>query len=100
MIGRGVAALHKGVLSTGEVFSGDFSGKRTADTKRYRVPHIIISIDAVLAKDTPFGVSSIRLIPYVSYPPKNPNFGEDNGDSQLKRLRAYLGTGKTYHDAW
>jgi hypothetical protein len=45
------------------------------------------------------GVSSTRHIPWGSYPPKTPHFGAFNGDSQLKRLRAYLGPGATYHDA-
>jgi hypothetical protein len=35
-------------------FSGDFSGKRTADTERSS-PSYYTSIDAVTAKDVPFG---------------------------------------------
>jgi hypothetical protein len=99
MIGRGVTAPHVGeIYGSGRFFSGDFSGKRTADPERSS-PTYYTSIDAVPAKEVPFGVSSIRLIPWGSYPPKTPHFGAVNGDSQLKRLRAYLGTGETYHDA-
>jgi hypothetical protein len=73
-------------------FSGDLLGKRTADPER-STPTCYTPIDAVPAKEVPFGVSSIRLIPWGSYPRKTPHFWAPNGDSQLKRLRAYLGTG-------
>jgi hypothetical protein len=46
-----------------------------------------------------FGVSSIRLILWGSYLPKAPHFGEVNGDSQLERLRAYLGEAETCYNA-
>jgi hypothetical protein len=78
----------------GVFFSGDISGKRTADPERSSPTHYT-SIDAVPAKEVPFG----GLIPRGSYPRKTPHFGPANGDSQLKRLRAYLGTGETYDDA-
>jgi hypothetical protein len=81
-------------------FSGDFSGKRTADPERSGSSHTYYtSVDAVLAKDLPLRVSSIHLIPWGSYPQKLPVLETSMGISSLKRLGAYLGIGKMYHDA-
>jgi hypothetical protein len=92
MIGRGVSAPHVGEIygSRRFLFAGDLLGKRTADPERSS-PTCYTSVDAVPAKDVPFGVSSIRLIPWGSYSRKAPHFGAAYGHSQLKRLRAYLG---------
>jgi hypothetical protein len=74
MIGWGVAAPHIGeIYGPRSSFSGDLLGKRTADPERSS-PTYYKSIDAVSAKDVPFGVSSICLIPQGSYPPKTPHF--------------------------
>jgi hypothetical protein len=96
MIGRGVAAPHIGeIYGSRSFFSGDFSGKPTAEPKRSSPT----TIDAVPAKDVPFGNLIDTSHPMWEYPRKTPHFGAVNGDSQLKRLRAYLCTGETYHDA-
>jgi hypothetical protein len=79
-------------------FSGDFSGKRTADPERSS-PTYYTSIDAVSAKDVPFWGLTDMSHPMGSYPPKIPHFGDVNGDFQLKRFRAYLDKAETYHDA-
>jgi hypothetical protein len=73
-------------------FSGDLLGKRTADPER-STPTCYTPIDAVPAKDVPFGglIDTSHSLGELS--PKNPHFGAPNGDSQFKRLRAYLGTG-------
>jgi hypothetical protein len=78
--------------------SGDFSGKRTADPERWS-PTYYTSIDAVSAKDVPFGGLINTSHPIGELSPKNPHFGDVKGDFQLKRLRAYLDTGETYHGA-
>jgi hypothetical protein len=55
MIGRGVAASRAGeIYGWRSFFSGDFSGKRTADPERSS-PTYYTSMDAVSAKDVPFG---------------------------------------------
>jgi hypothetical protein len=79
----------------GDFFSGDLLGKRTADPARSSptIPTYYTSIDAVPAKDVPFGGLIDTSDPMGSYPRKTPHFGAVNGDSQLKRLRAYLNTG-------
>ena len=82
----------------GVFFSGDLLGKRTADPERSS-PTCYTSIDAVPAKDVPFGGFIDTTHPMGELSPKNPHFGAPNGDSQLKRLRAYLCTGETYPDA-
>jgi hypothetical protein len=99
MIGQGVAASHIGeIYGWLSFFSGDMLGKRTADPERSS-PTNYTSIDAASAKDVPFVCLIDTSYPMGSYPRKTPNFGAVNGDSQLKRLRAYLGTGETYEDA-
>ena len=64
MIGWGVAAPHMGEIYGPRkfFFSGDLLGKRTADPERSS-PTYYTSIDAVSAKDVPFGVSSICHTP-------------------------------------
>jgi hypothetical protein len=57
------------VVDWWSAFSGDFSGKCTADPKRWSLTYYI-SIDAVSVKDVPLGVSSINLIIWGSYTPK------------------------------
>jgi hypothetical protein len=55
MIGRGVAAPHIGAIyGSGSFFSGDFSGKPTADPERSS-PTYYTSINVVPAKEVPFG---------------------------------------------
>jgi hypothetical protein len=76
----------------GVLFSGDLLGKRTADPERSS-PTNYTPIDAVPTKDVPFGGLIDTTHPTGSYFPKSPHFGAPSGDSQLKRLRAYLGTG-------
>jgi hypothetical protein len=99
MIGRGVSAPHIGeIYGSRSFFSGDFSGKRTADPERSS-PTYYTSIDAVPAKEVPFGGLIDTSDSMGSYPQKTPHFGAVNGDSQFKRLWAYLGPGETYHDA-
>jgi hypothetical protein len=98
MIGRGVALPIRVKLSTGGVFSGDLSGKRTADPGRTR-PTYHTSIDAVSVKDVPLGGLIDTSHPLGKLSPLTLHFGDVNGDFQLKRLRAYLGTEATYHDA-
>ena len=74
MIGRGVAAPHMGeVVRLAEFFSGDFSGKRTADPERSS-PTYYTSIDAVSAKDVPFGGLIDTSHPMGELSPKNPSF--------------------------
>jgi hypothetical protein len=91
MIGRGVTAPHIGEIYGSGSFSGAFSGKRTADPERSS-PTYYTSIDAVSAKDVPFGGFIDTSYPMGELSPKTPRFGAVNGQSQLKRLRAYLGT--------
>jgi hypothetical protein len=87
-------------LSVGGVifFSGGFSGKPTSDPERSS-PTYYTSIDAVSAKDVPSGGLINTSHPTGELSPKTPHFGAVNGDFQLKRLRAYLDTGETYHGA-
>jgi hypothetical protein len=59
----GIAAPHIGeVYCWRSFFSDDLLGKPTADPERSSRTYYT-SIVAVSAKDVPFGVSSIRLIP-------------------------------------
>jgi hypothetical protein len=100
MICRGVAAHHIGeIYDWRRFFSGDFSCKRTADPE-HSSPTYYTSIDAVPAKNVPFGGLTDTSHPVGELSPKNPHFMDVNGDSQLKRLQAYLCTGESYHDAW
>jgi hypothetical protein len=69
-----------------EFFSGDFSGKRTADPERSS-PTYYTSIDAVLAKEVPFGGLIDTSHPMGELSPKNPNFGAVNGSPSLKVYR-------------
>jgi hypothetical protein len=94
MIGRGVAAPHIGELygSRSFSFSGDLLGKRTADPERSSST-CYTSIDAVPAKEVPFGSLIDTSHPVRELSPQNPSFWGVNGDSQLKRFRASLGTG-------
>jgi hypothetical protein len=78
-----------------DFFSHDLLGKRTADPERSS-PTYYTSIDAFSAKDVSFGGLIDTSHPMGELSPKTPHFGAVNGDSQLKRLRAYLGTGETY----
>ena len=98
MIGWGSRLPIRVKLSTGGVFSGVLLGKRTADPEPSSTTYYT-SIDAVPAKGVPLEVSSIHLIPWGSYSPKNPHFEDSNGDFQHKRLPAYLGKEETFHDA-
>jgi hypothetical protein len=99
MIGRGVTAPHIGeIYGSRSFFSGDLLGKPTADPERSS-PTYYTSIDAVPAKEVPFGGLIDTSHPMGELSPKTPHFWTPNGDSQLKRLRAYLGPGETYHDA-
>jgi hypothetical protein len=94
----GVAAPHIGeIYGSRSFFSGDISGKRTADPERSS-PIYYTSIDAVSAKDVPFGELIDTSHPIGEVSPKTPHFWDVNGDFQLKRLRAYLGSEETYHD--
>jgi hypothetical protein len=68
-------------------FSGDSSGKRTADPERASPTYYIYkSIDAVSAKDVPFGGLIATSHPRGELSPKSPHFEDVNGDFQLKRL--------------
>jgi hypothetical protein len=83
MIGQGVAAPHTGeVVGWWSFFSGDFSGKPTADPERSS-PTYYTSIDAVSAKDEPFG----GLIPRGVIPQKPLILGTSIGISSLNVYR-------------
>jgi hypothetical protein len=98
MIGQGIAAPHIGeIYGWRSFFFGDFSGKRTADPERSS-PIYYASMDADSAKGVPFWGLIDTSHPLGSYPRKTPHFWNVNGDSQLKRLRAYLGKGETCDD--
>ena len=76
MIGRGVSAPHIGEIYGWRsffFFSGDFSGKRTADPERSS-PTYYTSIDAVSAKDVPFGGLIDTFYPMGELSPKNSSF--------------------------
>jgi hypothetical protein len=97
MIGRGVAAPHKGeVYGWRSLFSDDLLSQPAANTERSS-PTYYTSIDTVSAKDVPFGGLIDTSHPIGELSPKTPHFRAVNGDFQLKRLWAYLGTGETYH---
>jgi hypothetical protein len=85
MIGRGVAAPYIGeVYGWRSFFFADFSGKRTDDPERSSLTSSRpISIDAVSAKDVPFGglIDTSHRMGELS--PKTPQFWDVNGDSQL-----------------
>jgi hypothetical protein len=98
MIGREIAAPHMGEVVGWRSIFPVTSRASEQPTPSARVPHIIHQSTRFRPRMYLLGVSSIRLIPWVSNP-KNPSFGDVNGDFQLKRLRAYLGAGETYHDA-
>ena len=99
MIGWGVSAPHMGeIYGPRSFFPGDLLGKRTADPERSS-PTYYTSIDAVSAKDVPFGGFIDMSHPIGQLSPKTPHFRDVNGDFQLKCLRAYLSIGETYHDA-
>ena len=88
-------------LSTGGVFFRCSVGKAHSRPLALE-PHILSHINRRgLAKDVLclWEVSSIHLIPWGSYPSNTPHFRDVSGDFQLKRLRAYLGTEETYHNA-
>ena len=74
MIGRGVSAPHIGeIYGSRSFFSGDLLGKRTADPERSS-PTYYTSIDAVSAKDVPFGGLIDTSHPMGELSPKNPSF--------------------------
>jgi hypothetical protein len=74
MIGRWVAAPHIGeIYGLRSFFSGDLLGKPTADPER-STPTYYASIDAVSAKDVPFGGLIDMSHPIVELSPKNPSF--------------------------
>jgi hypothetical protein len=93
MVSRGVAAPHVGEIYGWRSFSGDFSGKRPAGPERSSPTHYT-SMGVVPAHDVSFGGLIDTSHPMGSYPRKTPYFEAVNGDSQLKSLRAYLGTGE------
>jgi hypothetical protein len=76
MIGWGVAAPHIGeiyISSRSFLFSGDFSGKPTADPERSSTKYYT-SIDAVSAKDVPFGGLIDMFHPIGKLSPQNTSF--------------------------
>jgi hypothetical protein len=74
MIGWGAAAPHIGEIRSAEFFfSGDLLGKRTADPERSRATYYT-SIDAVSAKDVPFGGLIDMSQPIGELSPQNPSF--------------------------
>jgi hypothetical protein len=100
MIGRGVTAPHIGEIYGWRSFFFPVTSRASAQpTPSAPAPRIIHQSTLFRPRRCLLGVLSIRLIPWGSYPPKTSHFGAVNGDSQLKRLRAYLGTGETHHDA-
>jgi hypothetical protein len=69
--------------TVGGVFiSGDLLGKRTADPE-HSSPTYYASIDAVFAKEVPFGGLIDMSQPIGSYLPKTPHFRDVNGISSL-----------------
>jgi hypothetical protein len=79
MIGRGAATPHIGeIYGWRSLFSGDFTGKRTADPERSS-PKYYTSIDAVSAKDVPFGGFIDTSHPLGELSPKNPHLGPQRG---------------------
>jgi hypothetical protein len=99
MIGRGVSAPRIGEIYGSGSFFLVTSRASPQQIPRARAPHIIYQSTWFRPRRCLLGVLSIRLIPWGSNPPKIPHFWSVIGDSQLKRLRAYLCTGETYHDA-
>jgi hypothetical protein len=74
MIDRGVTAPHIGeIYGPRSFFSGDLLGKRTADPDRSS-PTYYTSIDAVSAKDVPFGGLIVMPQPIGELSPQNPSF--------------------------
>jgi hypothetical protein len=83
MIGRGVAAPHIGeIYGWRSFFAGHFSGKRATDPEPSS-PTDYTSIDAVLAKDVPFGSLIDTSHPMGELSPKIPHFGAVNRDFHL-----------------
>jgi hypothetical protein len=82
-----------------EFFSGDLLGNRTADPE-HSSPTYYTSIDAISAKYVPFGGLIDLSHPIGELSAKTPRFRDVNWNFQFKRLRAYLGSGVTYHNAW
>jgi hypothetical protein len=81
MIGQGVAAPHIGeIYGWQRLFSGDFSGKSTADPERSS-PTYYTSIDTVLAKEVPLWGPIDTPHPMRELSLKKPSFGAVNGDS-------------------
>jgi hypothetical protein len=99
MVGWRVAVPHIGeIYGPRSFFSGDLLSKCTADPERSS-PTYYTSIDAVSAKNVPFEGLIDMSHPIGELSPKTPHFRDVNGDFQLKRLRAYLGSEVTYHNA-
>jgi hypothetical protein len=74
MVGRGIATPHIGeIYGWRNIFSCDFSGKRTADPKRSSLTYYT-SIDAVSAKEVPFVGLIDTSHPIGELSPKNPSF--------------------------
>ena len=74
MIGEGVSAPHIGeIYGSRSFFSSDLLGKRTADPER-SAPTCYTPIDAVPAKDVPFGGLIDTSHPLGELFPKNPSF--------------------------
>ena len=74
MIGRGDSAPHIGeIYGLRSFFSGDLLGKRTADPERSS-PTYYTSVDAVSAKDVPFGGLIDMSQPIGELSPQNPSF--------------------------
>jgi hypothetical protein len=83
MISHRVAAPLIGeVYGWWSFFSGDFSGKPTAYPKR-SIPTYYTSIDAVSAKEVPFGALIDTSHPMGELSSKTPHFGDVNGDFEL-----------------
>jgi hypothetical protein len=94
MIGQGFSAPHIGeTYGLRSFFFLVTCWANAQPTPSARRPHIIHQSTRFRPWMCHLGVSSILLIPWGSYPRKTPHFGAPNGDSQLERLRAYLGTG-------
>jgi hypothetical protein len=81
----GIAAPHiSEVVGWRSFFHGDFSGKPTAHPERSS-PTYYTSIDAVLAKDVPFGGLTDTYHSTGELAPQKTHFGDVNGDFQPKR---------------
>jgi hypothetical protein len=99
IIGHGVAAPIWVKLSTGGFIFAVTSRASIQLAPSARVPHIFhINRCGYRQRCACWGLIDTSH-PMGSYPLKIPHFGDSNGDFQLKRLRAYLGTEETYHEA-